>query len=227
MAYYKLDVYVMEKVKDLVKLGTAISDALHLNFETFSKVIRETYADRQKNRDLQWPPCFAEKLVRLELHQEVYNVYYNKQQRGGHKHYSTSSHEQLQYDDIFKNKPGGSVVRKVLVEGDAGIGKTTLCTSISIDWAQYKRLKQFKLLLLLPLREKAVTCVKSVLELLQLFHPNEMVCKSVADSFLQGNLGKDILIIAVGGMSLNSHSKSKDLSSTSSFSRMKYIQQQF
>ena len=187
-----------KKLSDLVELGTAISDAFRLNFESFSKVIRDRYLARQQNRELQWPPCFAEKLVRLELHQEVYNVYYNKQQRGGHKHYSTSSRDLLEYDDIFQNKPGATIIRRVLVEGDAGIGKTTLCISISLDWALLKRLQQFKLLLLLPLREQAVTSVSSVSELLQLFHPNEMVCKSVADSFLQGNLGKDVLIIADG-----------------------------
>ena len=196
---------IMEKLnqENLAEFGTmvtAITEAFRLNFKSFSDTIRDSYIARQRNRDLQWPPCFAEKLVRLELHQEVYNVYYNKEQRGGHKHYSTSSREQLEYDGIFKNKPEERerVVRKVLVEGDAGIGKTTLCTSISIDWAQYKRLRQFKLVLLLPLREKAVTSVSSVAELLQLFHPNEVVCRSVADTFLQGELGKHVLIIADG-----------------------------
>ena len=188
----------MEQLKDLAQLGTAISHVFHKNFEDFSKVIREAYCARQKNRDLQWPPCFAEKLVRLELRQEVYNIYYNKQQRGEHAHSSTFSREQLQYNDIFQNKAGGVAVRKVLVEGDAGIGKTTLCTSISLDWAQNKRLQQFELLLLLPLRDRAVYSVKTVVQLLQLFHPNKAVCKSVADSFSQGNLGKCVLIIADG-----------------------------
>ena len=49
---------------------------------------------------------------------------------------------------------GKKPVRKVLVEGDAGIGKTTLCTSVSEDWANGKLFQQFELLLLLPLRQK-------------------------------------------------------------------------
>ena len=187
-----------ENLANFGAVVTSITNAFHLNFKSFSDTIRDSYVARQRNRDLQWPPCFAEKLVRLELHQEVYNVYYNKQQRGGHNHFSISNREQLEYDDIFKKKPGGTIVRRVLVEGDAGIGKTTLCTSISIDWAEYKRLKQFDLVLLLPLRETAVTSVSSVAELLQLFHPNEVVCKGVADTFLQGELGKHVLIIADG-----------------------------
>ena len=88
------------------------------------------------------------------------------------------------------------------MEGDAGIGKTTLCTSISMDWAQYRRLKQFELLLLLPLRDKTITSVTSVVELLQLFHSggsdSEEMCKSLADSIEKQMLGKHVLIIADG-----------------------------
>ena len=187
----------LEKLRDFAKLATVIRDDHRTNFDNFSKIIRETYRTRQMNRDLQWPPCFAEKLVKLDLHQEVYNVYYNKQQRGT-KRYSSSNREQVEYDGIFKDKKGGTKVKKVLIEGDAGIGKTTLCTSISVDWAQYKTLKQFELLLLLPLRDRRVSSVHSVVELLQLYHPNEKVCECIADSFLHGELGKQVLLIADG-----------------------------
>ena len=187
----------LEKLRDFAKLATVIQDDHRTNFDNFSKIIRETYRTRQMNRDLQWPPCFAEKLVKLDLHQEVYNVYYNKQQRGA-KRYSSSNREQVEYDGIFKDKKGGTKVKKVLIEGDAGIGKTTLCTSISVDWAQYKTLKQFELLLLLPLRDRRVSSVHSVVELLQLYHPNEKVCECIADSFLHGELGKQVLLIADG-----------------------------
>ena len=186
----------IKKLRDFAKLAVVISDDIRTNFEKFSNLIKETYIDRQANRDLQWPPCFAEKLVKLELHQEVYNVYYNKQQRGGH--YTSYNREQVEYDGIFESKEGKRKVKKVLIEGDAGIGKTTLCTSISVEWAQGKRLRQFELLLLLPLRAKEVISANSVVELLQIFHPNKRVCESVAEGFLQGELGKHVLIIADG-----------------------------
>ena len=193
----------IEKLRDFAKLATVIRDDHRTNFDNLSKIVRETYCTRQTNRDLQWPPCFAEKLVKLDLHQETYNVYYNKQQRGM-KRYSSSSREQVEYDGIFKDKRDGTKVKKVLIEGDAGIGKTTLCTSISVDWAKYKTLKQFELLLLLPLRDQAVSTVHSVFELLKLFHPNEQLCQSVAESFLHGELGKNVLLIADGWDELDS-----------------------
>ena len=175
-----------------------MADSKLANYKKFSEILRESYRASQRDRDLQWPPRFAEKLVKLILHEEVYNVYYNKRQRGGDDHYSSSNRVQIQYDGIFQNKPGGSIVMKVVVEGDAGIGKTTLCTSISMDWAEHKRLKQFDLLLLIPLRMKKFTSVKSIVELLQLFCDDEDLCKCVADSFSQGSFGKEILIIADG-----------------------------
>ena len=168
------------------------------NYIKFSERLREIHRTRQRNRELHWPPRFAEKLVKLILHEEVHNVYYNNKQRGGYDRYSASNREPIQYDDIFKNKLGGSQVTIVLVEGDAGIGKTTLCASISLDWAEFRRLKQFDLLLLLPLRAKEISAVRNVVELLQLFYNDEEVCKSVADSFSQGDLGKRVLIIADG-----------------------------
>ena len=58
----------------------------------------------------------------------------------------------LAYGDLFK----GDRVRKVLVEGDAGIGKTTLTTSLSEDWACGELFQEFELLLLLSLRHKKV-----------------------------------------------------------------------
>ena len=186
----------MEKLRKFPELATVTTEEFRTNFEKISSLIRKTYIDRQENRDLQWPPCFAEKLVKLELHQEVYNVYYNKQRRG--ERYSSSNREQVGYDGIFESKPSGRKVKKVLVEGDAGIGKTTLCTSISVEWAQKKRLKQFKLLLLLPLRDKDVISTMSVFELLQVYHPHKMICESVANGLMQGQYGEQVLIIADG-----------------------------
>ena len=169
------------------------------NYMKFSDKVRERYRNRQKKLDaIEWPPHFAEKLVKLILSQEVHNVYFNKKQRGVNERYLAFNRVQVEYDGIFQNTPGGTMIKKVLVEGDAGIGKTTLCTSISIEWAENKRLQQFDLLLLLPLREKEVTSVKTVVELLKLFYPDDAVCKSVADSFMQGSLGKNVLIIADG-----------------------------
>ena len=65
--------------------------------------------------------------------------------------------------------------------GDAGIGKTTLCISISEDWANDKLFCEFNLLLLLPLREKEVASAGSLSELLALLHFSPSLRSSVSN----------------------------------------------
>ena len=120
-----------------------------------------------------------------------------------HKHHlfedkdTTTKHTPLAYGDLFKVESGKRPVRKVLVEGDAGIGKTTLCTAISEDWANGKLFQQFELLLLLPLRHPKVSSARSLSELLKLLHPSKSICEYVI-SYLEENEGENVLIIADG-----------------------------
>ena len=103
----------------------------------------------------------------------------------------------LIYGDLFKVEGGTNPVRKILVEGDAGIGKTTLCIAISEEWANGKLFQQFELVLLLPLRIKAVASAGSLPELLKILHCNQRLCDSVA-RYLEEEEGKNVLIIADG-----------------------------
>ena len=105
----------------------------------------------------------------------------------------------LAYGDLFKEESGKRPVRKVLVEGDAGIGKTTLCIAVSEDWANGKLFQQFELVLLLPLRMKVVASAGSLPELLKLLHPSPRLCDSVA-RYLEEEEGERVLIIADGCM---------------------------
>ena len=103
----------------------------------------------------------------------------------------------LAYDDLFKVESGKKPVRKVLVEGDAGIGKTILCVSVSEDWANGELFQQFKLVLLLPLRIKAIAEAGSLNELLRLLHPSQRLCESMARC-IEDEEGENMLIIADG-----------------------------
>ena len=109
----------------------------------------------------------------------------------------------LAYSDLFNVQSGtGKCVRRVLIEGDAGIGKTTLCTALSEDWANEKLFQQFELLLLLPLRKKEVGSAGSLPKLLELFHLSSDLQASVATFFENGE-GEKVLIIADGWDELN------------------------
>ena len=115
--------------------------------EKFYSSVKRKYSERLINRQEQWPPCHGEKLIRLELvKRKRGESYIDHTERG--KRRSTSrglvmndlqrkedeERIPIAYSDLFKPDVGGRKrIRRVLVEGDAGIGKTTLCTSIAED----------------------------------------------------------------------------------------------
>ena len=162
----------------------------------FGTSIRKKYQERRINCEKQWPPCHSNKLVRLELvEREKGEGYSASAQRG--REDKGAKQTPLAYSDLFKVEGGKRPVRKVLVEGDAGIGKTTLCISVSEDWANGKLFQQFELVLHLPLRMKVVASAGSLSELLKLLHPSPDVCESVA-KYLVKEEGESVLIIADG-----------------------------
>jgi Ran GTPase-activating protein (RanGAP) involved in mRNA processing and transport len=113
----------------------------------------------------------------------------------------------LAYSDILKTNNVNRAVRKVLVEGDAGIGKTTLCTALSEDWANEKVFQEFEILLLLHLRQNRIASAGSLLALLNLLHPSQKVCELVAE-YIEDQEGK-VLIIADGWDELSTEDRSK------------------
>ena len=183
--------------------------------ETFVTSIKQKYQERLINHEKQWPPCHSDKLVRLELVERGKGEGYSaKLQRGKEDRYGgregkTVKRTPLAYGDIFKVESGKRTVRKVLVEGDAGIGKTTLCVAASEDWANRKLFQQFELVLHLPLRMKAVALAGTLPKLFQLLHSYEDVCDSVA-SFLKKTEGKSVLLIADGWDELSEAERQSD-----------------
>ena len=164
--------------------------------QKFGTSIKKKYQERRINCEKQWPPCHSDKLVRLEIvEREKGEGYSANTQRG--RDSEGVKRTPIAYGDLFKQESGKRPVRKVLVEGDAGIGKTTLCIAVSEDWANGKLFQQFELVLHLPLRMKVVASAGSLPQLLQLLHPCEDVCDSVA-SYLNKTEGQSILIIADG-----------------------------
>ena len=161
--------------------------------ERFVDSIKHKYQERLINREKQWPPCHSNQLINLELvERRKGESYLGNRPRG--KETENAKRTPLAYDQLFEGKKR---VRRMLVEGDAGIGKTTFSVSISEDWASGKLFQQFELVLLLPLRLKQVALAGSLGELLKLLHSNDKNCNAVAN-YLDEEEGKNVLIIADG-----------------------------
>ena len=168
----------------------------------FVESIKKKYMDRLLVREQQWPPARGEKLINLQLVQTDKNDVFSGTTEGIER-------RSIAYHKLFSEKMGKKPVKKVLVEGHAGIGKTTLSLMLSEEWAQGNILKQFDLVLLLPLREKKVSCAESLPDLLKLLHSCEVIRTSVARE-LEEREGERVLIIADGWDELEETKRSKD-----------------
>ena len=164
--------------------------------QKFGTSIKKKYQERLINCEKQWPPCHSDKLVRLEIVERKKGEGYSANTQRGRDRKGLKR-SPLAYGDLFKEESGKRQVRKVLVEGDAGIGKTTLCIAVSEGWANGKLFQQFELVFLLPLRMKVVASAGSLPELLKLLHPSPRLCDSVA-RYLEEEEGERVLIIADG-----------------------------
>ena len=175
----------------------------------FVECLRETYRERQLLTEEQWPPVRGDKLINLQL------VEADKTEgfRGGLPQYGTGSEKikrtPIHYDDMFRVEEGKKPVRKVLVEGNGGMGKTTLCTMLTEGWAEEKMLTQFNYVILLPLREGSISSAESLPDLLALLQCDEGVITSVVQQ-LKKTRGKGVLIIADGWDELEEAKRSKE-----------------
>ena len=74
----------------------------------------------------------------------------------------------LFYPQYSEPNEGGSSSREViLLQGEAGVGKTMLCMSIMEEWAAGKHFMEFHIVLFLPLRSKSVASVEYALRATQ------------------------------------------------------------
>ncbi|XP_072176940.1 uncharacterized protein [Diadema setosum] len=66
----------------------------------------------------------------------------------------------ITYSDLLTSDRNSQLSKHLLVQGEGGVGKTTLCAKIAWDWSQGRILQDLDMLLLIPLRH--VTNEKSI-----------------------------------------------------------------
>ena len=102
----------------------------------------------------------------------------------------------LSYSSLFKGdqnrKEGGNT--RILIVGEAGIGKTILCASIAEDWANGKLFQEFLMVFLVPLNKRGVASAQNLQDLLKYL---EFDGEALA-TYLMENKKENILMIADG-----------------------------
>lgn len=92
--------------------------------EKFITSIKKKYRERLLVRERQWPIRHSSKIISLLLvSRKAGEGYFGNQQRG--KTAVEPKRFLLDYSKVFEVEGGTRSVRKVLIEGDAGIGKTS------------------------------------------------------------------------------------------------------
>ena len=165
--------------------------------DKFVTSIKRKYRERLLQREQQWPPVSVEKLVNLQLVEAEKKGGF----RAGLPQHSAPNDvvkcTPILHGDLFKVEEDKQPVRKVIVEGNAGIGKTTLCTMLTEEWANGEILTQFDCVLLLPLRERSVSTATTLPQLFNLLHSSERIRTSVIEE-LEEREGEGVLIVADG-----------------------------
>ena len=125
---------IEERLNHIVTIATQVNEVM----QEFVESLKETYTERQLSCEKQWPPVSVEKLVQLQL------VETDKKKgfRAGLPQHGAPDDKvkrtPILHGDLFKVEEGKKPVRKLIVEGNAGIGKTTLCTMLTEEWAKGK-----------------------------------------------------------------------------------------
>ena len=175
--------------------------------DKFVTSIKRKYRERLLQREQQWPPVSVKKLVNLQL----VEAERRKGFRAGLLQHGAPNDKvkrtPILHGDLFKVEEGKKPARKLIVEGNAGIGKTTLCTMLTEEWANGEILTQFDCVLLLPLRERSVSTAATLPQLFKLLHSSERIRTSVIEA-LEEREGEGVLIIADGWDELDNENRS-------------------
>ncbi|XP_072176953.1 uncharacterized protein [Diadema setosum] len=107
---------------------------------------------------------------------------------------SSNQKRPLSYKDLLTNEGNANLSKRLLIKGDGGAGKTTLCAKIAWDWCQGKILQDLDMVILVPLRD-VIDVNKSIGSIVEryLSDSNETT-PNLIDDYISKNLHKVLLL---------------------------------
>ena len=138
-------------------------------------------------------PFHLKKVAALEL---VSTEYTHSKGTDKTDEVSLSHQVRVNYCDLFKRQNESKKV-VILIKGEAGTGKTILCTLIVDDWANGRHFKEFFIALLLPLDQinNSMASVSSVADLFSLLYDFNDDTSSCLVKHLKNHPSKILIII--------------------------------
>ncbi|XP_071500414.1 NACHT, LRR and PYD domains-containing protein 3-like [Diadema antillarum] len=97
----------------------------------------------------------------------------------------------ITYEDLTSNK--GNLSNRLLIQGEGGSGKSTLCAKIAWDWCQGRILQDLDMVLLIPLRD--VKDTKSIGDIVRTYLSDENITKAnQIDDYISANQSRVLII---------------------------------
>ena len=167
--------------------------------DTYASYLKSVYAREKLPMYDKWPQVESKKFVNLAL---IGSKEITKHERD--EFTKATIHGNI--DDIDKSKrtmdisqvarlPDGSHPKCILVEGAPGVGKSTFAWKLCRRWGKGKLLQQYKLVVLLRLRDKTVRASKNISDLFQ--YRDHQVQQAVIEE-IQRTGGKGVLLMLEG-----------------------------
>ena len=167
--------------------------------DRYAKYLRAYYQRRKLPTDSKWPPTGSKKYIHLAV---VKKGKVSKQQAD--EFTKATLHGDI--EDIIREKGSldfsgigkkedGSPAQLILVEGGPGIGKTTFSWKVCRKWSKGKILQQYRLVVLLRLRDKRVREARTICDLL--YYSDDEVRIEIAKEVTHSN-GESVLLLYEG-----------------------------
>ncbi|XP_072163050.1 uncharacterized protein [Diadema setosum] len=99
----------------------------------------------------------------------------------------------MTYQDLLINDGSLNLSKRLLIQGEGGVGKTTLCSKIAWDWCQGRILQDLDMVLVIPLRD--VTDGKSIGSIVQTYLSDSNVAtQDQIDGYISNNSNKIFIV---------------------------------
>ena len=103
--------------------------------------------------------------------------------------------EKIELKDIFQGTESDDKPKKVLLEGAPGCGKSTLSLQLCYLWSKGELFQEYKLVILVRLRDPAVQNAKSLMDLLP--YQDKTMAQDV-EKLIRENNGNGVLLVLDG-----------------------------
>ena len=100
---------------------------------------------------------------------------------------------EIGYQDLLKTKINGFLPKRLLIEGEGGAGKTTLCAKIAWDWIKGINFTEFKLVLVIQLRDSFKRTLGEVVK--SYLSDNNFVRAKQLDQYILSNPDKVLILL--------------------------------